>query len=54
MLRASRICANANRNVTVAPSDHSPITIAPTTATSISTLMSNDITRVAAQARRAV
>ncbi len=53
MLRDSIHCASANRNVTVAASDHSPMVMAPATAMSISVLMSRANRRAADQARRA-
>ena len=53
MLRDSSHCARANRNVTVAASDHSPMAMAPATAMSISVLMSRANSRAADQARRA-
>ena len=53
MLKVSSHCATANRNVTVAASDHWPMAIAPTTAMSIRTLMSRANIRAADQARPA-
>ncbi len=52
MLRDSSHCARANRNVTAAASDHSPMTRAPVTASTMSTLMSRAKRRADTHARR--
>ena len=53
MLRDSIHCASANRKVTAAASDHWPMAMAPTTAMSISALMSRANRRAADHARLA-
>ena len=51
-VRASSACATANRNTTVAASDHWPSAAAPAAAISIRTLMSSEPTRSALHALR--
>jgi len=53
-VRASSARATPKRNTTDAASDHSPSSMAPATAMSMSTLMSSDRRRTACHARRRV